>query len=174
MLTLFHSCYYAVVLFRSREHENCGPQPGYVRAHIESRFIIFSVVPSIQCWEQFGMFISSLWSRQLYSLIFSGGGFNISPLKPRNGRPRTQVQHLMQIDLKGWGVGYMSWFQQHCLLQMLNSVAGDVLSMFFYFLCKVFYTASSLVSLLLVIISCPFLCPHTSWFSLIFSALFYS
>ncbi|KAL5794667.1 hypothetical protein ACOSP7_003261 [Xanthoceras sorbifolium] len=77
-----------VVLFRSREHENCGPQPGYVRAHVES------------------------------------GGFNISPLKPRNGRPRAQVQHLMQIDLKGWGVGYVSMFQQHCLLQMLNSVAG--------------------------------------------------
>ncbi|KAL8536476.1 hypothetical protein ACS0TY_011907 [Phlomoides rotata] len=77
-----------VVLFCSREHENCGPQPGFVRAHIES------------------------------------GGFNISPLKPRNGRPRTQVQHLMQIDLKGWGVGYISSFQQHCLLQMLNCVAG--------------------------------------------------
>ncbi|GMY29580.1 protein ENHANCED DISEASE RESISTANCE 2 [Fagus crenata] len=77
-----------VVLFRSREHENCGPQPGYVRAHIES------------------------------------GGYNISPLKSRNGRPRAQVQHLMQLDLKGWGVGYVSSFQQHCLLQMLNSVAG--------------------------------------------------
>ncbi|KVH91657.1 protein of unknown function DUF1336 [Cynara cardunculus var. scolymus] len=77
-----------VVLFCSREHENCGPQPGYVRGHIES------------------------------------GGFNISPLKPRNGRPRSQVQHLMQIDLKGWGVGYISSFQQHCLLQLLNSVAG--------------------------------------------------
>ncbi|XP_057963857.1 protein ENHANCED DISEASE RESISTANCE 2 isoform X2 [Malania oleifera] len=77
-----------VVLFCSREHENCGPQPGFVRAHIES------------------------------------GGYNISPLKPRNGRPRAQVQHLMQIDLKGWGVGYISSFQQHCLLQMLNSVAG--------------------------------------------------
>lgn len=77
-----------VVLFCSREHENCGPQPGFVRAHLES------------------------------------GGFNISPLKPRNGRPRTQVQHLMQIDLKGWGVGYLSSFQQHCLLQVLNSVAG--------------------------------------------------
>lgn len=77
-----------VVLFCSREHESCGPQPGFVRAHIES------------------------------------GGFNISPLKSQNGRPRTQVQHLMQIDLKGWGVGYFSSFQQHCLLQMLNSVAG--------------------------------------------------
>ncbi|XP_051151383.1 protein ENHANCED DISEASE RESISTANCE 2-like isoform X2 [Andrographis paniculata] len=77
-----------VVLFRSREHENCGPQPGFVRAHIES------------------------------------GGYNISPLKPRNGKPRTQVQHLMQLDLKGWGVNYASSFQQHCLLQMLNSVAG--------------------------------------------------
>ncbi|THG15745.1 hypothetical protein TEA_009869 [Camellia sinensis var. sinensis] len=53
-----------------------------------------------------------------------GGGFNISPLKPQNGRPRTQVQHLVQIDLKGWGVGYISSFQQHCLLQMLNNVAG--------------------------------------------------
>eukprot|EP00268_Persea_americana_P007218 TRINITY_DN1265_c0_g1_i2.p1 TRINITY_DN1265_c0_g1~~TRINITY_DN1265_c0_g1_i2.p1 ORF type:complete len:731 (-),score=125.31 TRINITY_DN1265_c0_g1_i2:1140-3332(-) len=77
-----------VVLFRSRVHANCGPQPGYVRAHIES------------------------------------GGFNISPLKSRNGRPWTQVQHLMQIDLKGWAAGYFSSFQQHCLLQMLNSVAG--------------------------------------------------
>ncbi|GAB2296106.1 Protein ENHANCED DISEASE RESISTANCE 2 [Dionaea muscipula] len=77
-----------VVLFRSREHENCSPQPGFVRAHLES------------------------------------GGFNISPLKSQNGGPRTQVQHLMQIDLKGWGVGYISYFQQHCLLQMLNSVAG--------------------------------------------------
>ncbi|KAK9699055.1 hypothetical protein RND81_08G149700 [Saponaria officinalis] len=52
------------------------------------------------------------------------GGYNISPLKPQNGRPRSQVQHLMQIDLKGWGVGYLSSFQQYCLLQMLNSVAG--------------------------------------------------
>ncbi|EEC67085.1 hypothetical protein OsI_33873 [Oryza sativa Indica Group] len=77
-----------VVLFQSREHPNCGPQPGFVRAQIES------------------------------------GGFNISPLKSRNGRIRTQVQHLMQIDLKGWGVGYLPSFQQHCLLHMLNSVAG--------------------------------------------------
>ncbi|CAN6299978.1 unnamed protein product [Urochloa humidicola] len=77
-----------VVLFQSREHPNCGPQPGFVRAHIES------------------------------------GGFNISPLKSRNGRIRTQVQHLMQIDLKGWGVGYVPSFQQHCLIHMLNSVAG--------------------------------------------------
>nr|XP_034571816.1 protein ENHANCED DISEASE RESISTANCE 2-like isoform X1 [Setaria viridis] len=80
--------WYSVVLFQSREHPNCGPQPGFVRADIES------------------------------------GGFNISPLKSRNGRTRTQVQHLMQIDLKGWGVGYVPSFQQHCLLHMLNSVAG--------------------------------------------------
>ncbi|XP_031502075.1 protein ENHANCED DISEASE RESISTANCE 2-like isoform X2 [Nymphaea colorata] len=77
-----------VVLFRSREHPNCGPQPGFVRAHIES------------------------------------GGFTISSLSSRRGRPRTRVQHLMQIDLKGWGVGYLPSFKQHCLLQMLNSVAG--------------------------------------------------
>lgn len=37
-LSLIHHCYCAVVLFRSREHENCGPQPGYIRAHIESKF----------------------------------------------------------------------------------------------------------------------------------------
>ncbi|XP_039135310.1 protein ENHANCED DISEASE RESISTANCE 2-like isoform X2 [Dioscorea cayenensis subsp. rotundata] len=77
-----------VVLFRSREHENCGPQPGFVRAHIES------------------------------------GGFKISPLKSRNGKPRTQVQHLMQIDLKGWLVGNFLSFRQHALLHTLNSVAG--------------------------------------------------
>ncbi|KAM0935725.1 putative pleckstrin domain, START domain, protein ENHANCED DISEASE RESISTANCE 2 [Dioscorea sansibarensis] len=77
-----------VVLFRSREHENCGPQPGFVRAHIES------------------------------------GGFKISPLKSQNGKPRTQVQHLMQIDLKGWLVGHFSSFRHHSLLHMLNSVAG--------------------------------------------------
>ncbi|KAM0934453.1 putative pleckstrin domain, START domain, protein ENHANCED DISEASE RESISTANCE 2 [Dioscorea sansibarensis] len=77
-----------VVLFRSREHENCGPQPGFVRAHIES------------------------------------GGFKISPLKSQNGKPRTQVQHLMQIDLKGWLVGHFSSFRHHSLLHMLNGVAG--------------------------------------------------
>ncbi|XP_047326824.1 protein ENHANCED DISEASE RESISTANCE 2-like [Impatiens glandulifera] len=77
-----------VVLFHSTEHEKCGRQPGFVRAHIES------------------------------------GGYTISPLKSRNGRPRTQVQHLMQIDLRGWAVGYISSFQHHCLLQLLNSVAG--------------------------------------------------
>ncbi|KAL1569221.1 Protein ENHANCED DISEASE RESISTANCE 2 [Salvia divinorum] len=77
-----------VVLFRSREHESCGRQRGYVRAHLES------------------------------------GGFNISRLKSRGGRPRTKVQNLMQIDLRGWGAGYFSSFQQHCLLQMLNSIAG--------------------------------------------------
>ncbi|KAF7046141.1 hypothetical protein CFC21_055192 [Triticum aestivum] len=77
-----------VVLFRSTEHPNCGPQPGFARASIES------------------------------------GGFKITPLKSVNGRPRTQVQHLMQIDLKGWGVNYVTSFQYHSVLQMLNCVAG--------------------------------------------------
>lgn len=77
-----------VVLFRSTENQNCGPQPGFVRASIES------------------------------------GGFKISPLKSLNGRPRTQVQHLMQIDVRGWGVNYLPSFQYHSLLQMLNCVAG--------------------------------------------------
>ncbi|CAL5045365.1 unnamed protein product [Urochloa decumbens] len=77
-----------VVLFRSTEHQNCGSQPGFVRAFIES------------------------------------GGFKIFPLKSLNGRPRSQVQHLMQIDLRGWGMNYLPSFQYHSLLQMLNCVAG--------------------------------------------------
>uniref|UniRef100_A0A0E0L738 PH domain-containing protein n=1 Tax=Oryza punctata TaxID=4537 RepID=A0A0E0L738_ORYPU len=56
--------------------------------------------------------------------FIESGGFKISPLKCINGRPRTQVQHLMQIDLKGWGVNYFSSFQYYSLLQMLNCVAG--------------------------------------------------
>jgi len=35
-----------------------------------------------------------------------------------------RVQHLMQIDLRGWGVNYFPSFQYHSLLQMLNCVAG--------------------------------------------------
>ncbi|ONK79922.1 uncharacterized protein A4U43_C01F11850 [Asparagus officinalis] len=77
-----------VILFRSREHTDCGPQPGFVRAHIES------------------------------------GGFKISPLRSRNGRPRTQVQHLMQIDMKGWISFFSPSFQQYSLIRMLNNVAG--------------------------------------------------
>lgn len=76
--------------------------------------------------------ISHLLIPPISCFITLGGGFNISPLKPRNGRPRAQVQHLMQIDLKGWGVGYFPSFQQHCLLQMLNSVAG-IFSIFINF-----------------------------------------
>ena len=41
-ISMLHSCHYAVVLFRSREHEHCGPQPGFVRAHIESIVLYFS------------------------------------------------------------------------------------------------------------------------------------
>lgn len=79
-----------VVVFRSEEHPNCPPQPGCVRAHIES------------------------------------GGFRISPLKPRLGAggPRARVEHQIHMDLKGWGVNYLPLLQHHCLLQMLNSVAG--------------------------------------------------
>ena len=36
----------------------------------------------------------------------------------------------MQIDLKGWGVGYLSSFQQYCVRQMLNSVAGKFIFFF--------------------------------------------
>ncbi|PKA66386.1 hypothetical protein AXF42_Ash007083 [Apostasia shenzhenica] len=61
---------------------------------------------------------------KLWSEAWICGGFTISPLKPRNGRSRSQVQHLMQIDLKGWGVGIVPSFQQHSLIRMLSSVAG--------------------------------------------------
>lgn len=95
--------------------------------HLQLVFI-YSELPS----QQPGLFKNNVWQSGflfvicflLFDLHFVGGGFNISPLKSRNGRIRTQVQHLMQIDLKGWGVGYVPSFQQHCLLHMLNSVAG--------------------------------------------------
>ncbi|MCO5606865.1 hypothetical protein L7F22_061056 [Adiantum nelumboides] len=77
-----------IVLFRSAEHPNCPPQPGCVRAYIES------------------------------------AGFRISPLKPRLGCPRARVEHQIHIDLRGWGVNYLPLVQHHCLVQMLNSVAG--------------------------------------------------
>uniref|UniRef100_A0A0D9YL05 START domain-containing protein n=1 Tax=Oryza glumipatula TaxID=40148 RepID=A0A0D9YL05_9ORYZ len=56
--------------------------------------------------------------------FIESGGFKISPLKSRNGRPRTQVQHLMQIDLRGWLLNYSPSFQYHSLLQIQNCVAG--------------------------------------------------
>ncbi|XP_062189579.1 protein ENHANCED DISEASE RESISTANCE 2-like isoform X2 [Phragmites australis] len=58
--------------------------------------------------------------------FIESGGFKICPLKCRNGRPRTQVQHLMQIDLKGWVLNYSPSFQYHSLLQILNCVADDI------------------------------------------------
>ncbi|ONM25960.1 Protein ENHANCED DISEASE RESISTANCE 2 [Zea mays] len=58
--------------------------------------------------------------------FIESGGFKICPLKCRNGRPRTQVQHLMQIDLKGWFLNYSTSFQYHSLLQILNCVADDI------------------------------------------------
>jgi hypothetical protein len=103
-----------VVLFRSTEHQNCGPQPGFVRAFIQSN------VPCA-CGESYSSFVMfSALLILLYLPTISGGGFKISPIKCRNGRPRTQVQHLMQIDLKGWGMNYFPSFQYHSLLQMLN------------------------------------------------------
>lgn len=85
-------------------------------------------VRSSEVWFRDGCGLPSLcYQYESLLLPIAGGGYNISPMKPRNGRPRTQVQHLIQIDLKGWGVGYVSSFQQHCLLQMLNSVAGEIL-----------------------------------------------
>ncbi|RRT78914.1 hypothetical protein B296_00005244 [Ensete ventricosum] len=35
-----HASCNAVVLFQSREHPDCGPQPGFVRAHLESMCIL--------------------------------------------------------------------------------------------------------------------------------------
>lgn len=62
--------------------------------------------------------------------ILACGRFKICPLKCRNGRPRTQVQHLMQIDLKGWFLNYSTFFQYHSLLQILNCVAGTEILFF--------------------------------------------
>ncbi|KAH7297228.1 hypothetical protein KP509_26G060300 [Ceratopteris richardii] len=76
-----------VVVFQSTEHPYCPPQPGCVRAHIES------------------------------------GGFRISPLRPRQGVPRTRVEHQIQIDWR-WGISFFPYIQYQCLVQMLNSVAG--------------------------------------------------
>jgi hypothetical protein len=79
------------------------------------------------------IYVNVLWLPYFLRLaIFSfefilGGGFSISPMKSRNGRIRTTVEHHMQIDFKGWGVGYLPSFQQHCLLRMLNSVSGITL-----------------------------------------------
>ncbi|KAF8670391.1 hypothetical protein HU200_050694 [Digitaria exilis] len=56
--------------------------------------------------------------------FIESGGFKICPLKSHNGRPRTQVQHLMQIDLKGWFLNYSTSFQYHSVLQILNCVSG--------------------------------------------------
>lgn len=105
-----------VVLFRSTEHHNCGPQPGFVRAFIESMFVRNPTLLLLSSSPLFLFFLKLP--------TISGGGFKISPLKCLNRRPRTQVQHLMQIDLKGWGVNYFPSFQYHSLLQMLNCVPG--------------------------------------------------
>ncbi|GBG87115.1 hypothetical protein CBR_g44571 [Chara braunii] len=82
-----------VILYRSTEDERCPPQPGYVRAHLES------------------------------------GGYIISPLKPRvcpggETSPRSRVEHLLQINFKGWGVGYFSAFRRHHIMKMLSRIAG--------------------------------------------------
>lgn len=54
-LFFFKLCLGAVVLFRSREHENCGPQPGFVRAHIESNLqIVFFFYDSD--WKEISLF----------------------------------------------------------------------------------------------------------------------
>lgn len=95
----------------------------------------------------------------MFILFLAGGGFNISPMKLRNGKPRTQVQHLIQIDLKGWGMGYISSFQQHCLLQMLNSVAGEFLLRPAQFVVN----KTTDCSILLLLGSGSFILCHASW-----------
>jgi hypothetical protein len=57
----------------------------------------------------------------------TGGGFRITPLKPRLGSegPRAKVEHQLQIDFQGWMVRYWTSYQQQCLFQMLNSVSGE-------------------------------------------------
>ncbi|CAM6008576.1 unnamed protein product [Sphagnum balticum] len=53
------------------------------------------------------------------------GGFTITPLKQRGGsQVRARVQHLVQIDLRGWGANYIPACHHSSVTQMLNSVAG--------------------------------------------------
>jgi hypothetical protein len=53
------------------------------------------------------------------------GGFTITPLKQRGGsQVRARVQHLVQIDLRGWGANYIPTCHHSSVTQMLNSVAG--------------------------------------------------
>jgi hypothetical protein len=56
------------------------------------------------------------------------GGFTITPLKQRGGsQVRARVQHLVQIDLRGWGANYIPACHNSSVTQMLNSVAGKLL-----------------------------------------------
>lgn len=57
----------AVVLFRSREHYNCGPQPGCVRAHIESKISFWSD-PSFKIQESKLYFVGVLMLSTYYKI----------------------------------------------------------------------------------------------------------
>nr|KAJ0217809.1 hypothetical protein LSAT_V11C300140160 [Lactuca sativa] len=64
---------------------------------------------------------------RIYSLIFHKRpalNSNKPKLKDNQSQIVNHPHSPRHIDLKGWGVDYVSSFQQHCLLQMLNSVAG--------------------------------------------------
>jgi len=65
----------AVVLFRSREHENCSPQPGCVRAHIESKIQLLAYRPNsvLQSSKELD---SSIFQRVLMSSIYYGLGYS--------------------------------------------------------------------------------------------------
>jgi hypothetical protein len=53
------------------------------------------------------------------------GGFTITPLKQRGAlQVRARVEHLVQIDLRGWGANYIPLCHRSTVTQMLNSVAG--------------------------------------------------
>jgi hypothetical protein len=55
------------------------------------------------------------------------GGFTITPLKQRGAlQVRARVEHLVQIDLRGWGANYIPLCHRSTVTQMLNSVAGKL------------------------------------------------
>eukprot|EP00850_Spirogloea_muscicola_P014515 SM000105S13860 [mRNA] locus=s105:131278:138194:+ [translate_table: standard] len=79
-------------------------------------------------------FLRFLWPRDLcYTRYWRrnddgsyGGGYLIQPLRPRGGAtsPRSLVQHLVQLDLKGWGAHYVPTYYRSVVLEQLNTIAG--------------------------------------------------
>lgn len=88
--------------------------------------IIFMVTSLVEVRFWYCVCETAVYDESYLMLFDIGGGFTISPLKPRaNGENRARVQQLVHIDLKGWGANYVPLCHYHSVIQMLNSVAGN-------------------------------------------------